>query len=168
MRYNELLLDEPTCRYKPVTFGFENCKSGHSYGPAVRSYWLLHYVVSGKGKFEREGKTLKISKGDIFVIPPFLETYYEADANDPWTYVWIGFLAEDEISDCFLSPVLHCPEAERIFEEMKFCHHKDKGKNAYLVAKLWELISLLSTEGNQNTGYVEAAIQFMKNDYIIV
>ena len=142
MRHTDLIPDLNLYDYNPVVFGFESCVPRHFYGPAVRSYWLLHYVSSGKGTFRREGKSHSLKKGDLFVIPPYVETYYEADQTDPWNYVWIGFTTKNEISSCFLSPVIHCPETEHVFEEMKLCVKKSKGKTEFLVAKLWELIRM--------------------------
>ena len=37
----------------PRICGVEACAPGHSFGPAVREYFLLHYVVRGKGIFRR-------------------------------------------------------------------------------------------------------------------
>lgn len=30
-------------------FGLEHCAPAHSYGPATRNHYLLHYVLSGTG-----------------------------------------------------------------------------------------------------------------------
>lgn len=166
MRHTEILSDLELYDLNPVIFGHESCKPTHSYGPAVRSYWLLHYVVSGKGFFTRDGITYEINKGSLFVIPPYLETYYEADASDPWSYIWIGFTTNTHVPSCFSEPHKHCPEAERIFEEMKLCSKKTKGKVEYLLAKLWELVSYLSDDKKTTVGYVEGAIQCMKNEYM--
>jgi AraC-like DNA-binding protein len=126
----------------------------------------LHYVTEGNGKFFREGKEYSLKKGDLFVIPPFLETYYKADSTSPWSYIWIGFTAGKSASFPFESPVIHCPEAKHVFEEMKLCVQKEKGKTEFLVAKLWELISILTPEDEPKKSYVEIAIQFMKNEYM--
>jgi len=166
MRHNEILPELELSDLKPVTFGYEACKSGHSYGPAVRSYWLLHYVSSGKGKFIREGRTHRLKGGEIFVIPPYLETYYVADETEPWNYIWLGFTTEREIFSCFNHSVISCPEAAHIFEEMKLCCKKSNGKTEFLLAKLWELISLLSEDITTETTYVESAIQCMKSEYM--
>ncbi len=166
MRHNEILTDLNLEDLNPVTFGYESCKALHSYGPAVRSYWLLHYVASGKGRFVRENTTHNLSGGEIFVIPPYLETYYEADENEPWNYIWIGFTTKRDIPPCFLSPTIRCPEAEHVFKEMKLCCKKSKGKSEFLLAKLWELISLLSDDGETQASYVESALQCMKSEYM--
>ena len=32
----------------PLNFGWEACAPGHQFGPAVRHYHLLHYVLEGE------------------------------------------------------------------------------------------------------------------------
>ena len=74
--------------------GLEHCKSGHRYGPLVRSLFVLHVVISGKGKFVHRGRTWELSGGSMFLLPPGEETLYMADEKDPWYYCWIGFRGE--------------------------------------------------------------------------
>ena len=31
--------------------GYEACQPFHSYGPAVRPNYVIHYIISGKGTF---------------------------------------------------------------------------------------------------------------------
>ena len=63
----------------PVSYGYQKCKSSYAYGPALRMYWIIHYVVSGCGIFKINNKTYTVKAGEMFVIPPLVETYYEAD-----------------------------------------------------------------------------------------
>lgn len=72
--------------------GMSECKPNHSYGPALRDHYLIHYVLSGQGTFYVDGKAYKISKNQGFLICPNVITYYEADKDDPWIYTWVGFL----------------------------------------------------------------------------
>ena len=72
----ELVIDQQYRGYNPVQFGSETCVPGHFFGPSVRTHWLLHYVVYGCGKFERDGIVHEVKSGDIFVIPPYKETNY--------------------------------------------------------------------------------------------
>ena len=71
--------------------GYARCEPLHSYGPAVRPNYLLHYVVEGRGIFQMGGATHALSKGEGFLIEPNKQTFYQADAQEPWTYLWIGF-----------------------------------------------------------------------------
>ncbi len=72
--------------------GFEECEPGHSFGPYIRDYWLLHYVERGHGLYRIHGQTYTPGAGEVFFIPPYVSTYYEADRADPWTYKWVGLL----------------------------------------------------------------------------
>lgn len=75
----------------PLIAGQEDCKSGHSFGPAVRQYVLIHYVVSGKGMYYAPEGAYPVTAGQAFVILPGEVTTYTADLADPWHYIWIGF-----------------------------------------------------------------------------
>ena len=75
----------------PRICGVEACAPGHSFGPAGREYFLLHYVVRGKGIFRRGKREYTLQAGEIFVIRPGEVTYYEADMRDPWEYMWVAF-----------------------------------------------------------------------------
>lgn len=79
----------------PIFCGYEICKKGHSYGPAVRDYFLVHCVLSGKGTFEANGKTYNLEENDCFFIRPNEVTFYKADSSDPWTYLWLAFNGEN-------------------------------------------------------------------------
>ena len=71
--------------------GKEHCAAGYSYGPAVRSQYVLHYIISGKGSYTINNTTYTLHKNQGFLIPPDTITYYEADKEEPWNYMWIGF-----------------------------------------------------------------------------
>ena len=70
--------------------GFEKCAPLHSFGPAIRPNYLLHYVLEGKGYYYVDDKKYTISKNEGFLINPNTVTFYQADKDEPWTYLWIG------------------------------------------------------------------------------
>lgn len=72
-------------------YGDEECARGYGFGPYIRSSYFLHYIYSGKGFFEAEGKHYDLSAGQMFLICPGSLTYYCADLNEPWHYRWISF-----------------------------------------------------------------------------
>ncbi len=63
--------------------GSENCAPGHSYGPAIRDHYLIHYILDGKGFFQVNNKTYHLKNGQGFLICPDIITYYEADKENP-------------------------------------------------------------------------------------
>ena len=71
--------------------GNEACDPGHSFGPAVRDYYLMHIVSSGKGVFQNEWGCFEIAQGQGFMIFPHEITTYTADAHSPWVYSWVGY-----------------------------------------------------------------------------
>ena len=75
----------------PVFVGYEKCCSGHSFGPAIRDFIIIHYIKNGKGTFSSNGKDYTVSKGEAFIIFPGEVTRYEADKYNPWEYYWFSF-----------------------------------------------------------------------------
>ncbi len=71
--------------------GYEECEPNHSYGPALRSCNVIHFVLSGKGSLDICGKHYNIQKGTGFFFPPETLVSYRADNNNPWEYLWFAF-----------------------------------------------------------------------------
>lgn len=162
---SEIVIDRHYGGLNPVQYGRENCAPSHSFGPAVRTHWLLHYIVSGFGTFTREDQTHQVGPGQIFVIPPYLETYYEADAEKPWHYIWIGFTTEEQLPDILSLPVISCPEAGTVFDEMRSCHNLDNGRSAFLSGCLWKLFCILLEQTPPKADYIEKALNCMHSEY---
>lgn len=71
--------------------GEEVCSSGYFFGPVARNHFIIHFILSGKGTFRCGKKLYALEAGDAFVICPDHIAYYEADIDDPWHYLWVGF-----------------------------------------------------------------------------
>ncbi len=91
---NRFLLDRGMRDLNPLVCGEQACPPRHRYGPAVRRYYLLHYVLSGCGCLMADGTEYPVHAGEFFLIYPGEVTTYEANEKDPWHYVWIGFDGE--------------------------------------------------------------------------
>ena len=165
VHHNVIITDENYSGFNPVQFGYEDCEPSHAFGPAVRTHYLIHFVVSGKGYYKIGNREYKLGKGEMFVIPPYTETYYEADQKDPWHYIWIGFTTDKELP-FELNDTIKCPEALYIFNQMKNCSTMEKGKSAYLSARLWDLFSLFLDQEKPETDYVETALVLIHSEYM--
>ena len=59
--------------------------SSRAWGPGVREYYMVHFILSGEGYFN--GKHL--SQGNYFVTNPYQKIHYYEDKENPWNYLWI-------------------------------------------------------------------------------
>ncbi|WP_097014555.1 AraC family transcriptional regulator [Anaerocolumna aminovalerica] len=71
--------------------GHEQCKPSHSFGPAIRPHYLIHFVLHGQGTYHVNGSVYHVGEGEGFLIHPGVTTLYCADDQNPWEYCWIGF-----------------------------------------------------------------------------
>ena len=65
--------------------GFAKDHEDVCFGEGVRSFYMIHYVLSGKGYFNGH----LVSQGEGFLIVPHMLEKYYPDENDPWTYLWV-------------------------------------------------------------------------------
>ena len=67
-----------------VGYGREDCSDLHSWGPGVRAFYIIHYVIRGAGFLECGGKRFRITAGESFLLYPYTELFYYPDPEDPW------------------------------------------------------------------------------------
>ena len=162
-----------------LSSGEEKCAPCHSWGAGVRSHYLIHYVISGKGVFYCGTNKYTLKKGQIFAIFPGTIVKYQADESDPWSYTWLSFYGEEAkeiLQKAGLS--IHSPiatlqnpsEALSIFRDMPRERSADMAKNLKFTARLYELLSLLvnnvaHTEKSSNV-YLTTAMRYIKAHYV--
>ena len=146
----------------PRACGRETCSPSHGFGPAVRSFWLLHYIMEGEGTFRTERGEYRLGPSQVFVIRPGELTYYEADGRCPWTYVWIGFESSVAMPEILNRDTFALPQGRELFASLPRARDMASGKEAYLCGKIWELLWLLSA-GPRPAGRKELYIQQAKN-----
>ena len=161
-----MLVDQQYSGFNPIVFGYEYHVPLHQYGPTILDYWLVHYVVSGFGTFEYEGETYRVGPGDFFVIPPHVKTFHQADPQNPWAYIWVGFTTDINLPGQLHKRVVNYPEAASIFEDMKNCLTMENGGSAFLSGCLWKFIGILLDEHKPKYNFVDKAISYMKAEYM--
>lgn len=62
---------------------------GGVIGPLIRDYYVIRYVVSGRGKLIFNHAEFDISAGQSFIICPGMVVTEVADESDPWIQTWI-------------------------------------------------------------------------------
>ncbi|GIM29145.1 AraC family transcriptional regulator [Clostridium polyendosporum] len=166
----------------PCFCGQAQCKPSHSFGPAVRPNYLLHFVLSGKGHYHVGDKPHLIQKNQGFLIYPNVVTYYEAGEKDPWSYIWIGFNGEK--ADTYLgyaglnkeSLIFQCENGEllkKYVEDMLAHNTLSSTDELRLQGLLFLFFSAITKNtlitakerGNNTNIYVTKAIEFIQNNY---
>lgn len=162
--------------------GLSQTEPGHSFGPALKPHFMIHYVLSGKGSFSIGGKRYPLNEKYGFLIVPDELAYYVADENDPWTYVWIGFggrRAEEIVSQLGLSlqqPVFKSEKSKDIYDIVKdmmdhntFSVEDDLRRNGLLSMFLSVIASGLSVTPKSDSGsandYVNKAQAYVRSNY---
>lgn len=160
----------------PILYGEEQCAPGHSYGYASREYYLLHYVMNGRGVFSRGEETYSLRRGSLFLIRPGELTFYKADDKMPWEYVWIGF--DGELCPSLLETTgfaggncwVEAPAASGLFEELRAIPDRQPSTELALCAVLFKLFGLLCTEekhGRPPRDYVARTADYIKANYAL-
>jgi AraC-like DNA-binding protein len=162
--------------------GMEKCNSGHSFGPALRDHFLIHYILKGSGNFYVGGRSYKLSQNQGFLICPDIITYYEADYEDPWIYTWVGFKgikAEQYLKLANLSkeqPIFNYNQSnfvENCFEEMRKSANLKYGADLRLQGILSLFLSELIEKaenhnienGSYKEVYIKKTLQFIEANY---
>lgn len=118
--------------------GHEACAPGHSYGPKIRSYHLIHFVLRGTGELHINEHIFQLAAGDAFLIPAGKVSYYKASMEDPWCYAWISFLGIN--SQMYLYQLMTSAETPYVI------HGLEPGKYQ---ARIQEILSLNGTPTSQ-------------------
>lgn len=183
---SEIKANEELCL---TVCGIERCTPDKFFGPSVREDYHVHFILHGKGTLEIGGKSYKLQRGQIFVIPPDVETYYYSDPEDPWHYTWVSFggtragyflekagiIAENPVRDTYIEPERFLELTEKILN-----HHELTVANELLrTSLLYEIIALLVESQNQQKSkegeeevydyspdvYVNTAIEYIGEHY---
>lgn len=168
--------------FYPLFCGIQTCEPAYSFGPALRDYHLLHFCLEGKGTYFFDNTNYYIEAGQGFLIFPNELTYYEADAADPWTYLWIAFegdVIDNYLELCHLSkehPICSCKEPETlraIVTDMLEHNTASFRDTLYNQGLLFQFFSCLAqSEGlpqkqdeTTDNCYIRKAIEYMKINY---
>lgn len=149
----------------PVLFGCEKCAPGHSFGPSVRTYTLIHYVEKGKGTLYKGGRAYPVSEGEAFVILPHEVTTYTADEEEPWQYRWIGFDGELSKRIGELYPVIKVPN--NIFPSVSTADEDAPDMLSYsLAAQLFTFYGEVFYRDKHSNHYVRKVIDYINSSYM--
>ncbi len=162
--------------------GMSKTEPFHSFGPAIKPHYLIHFILSGRGRFSMGGKEYLLERGCGFLIPPEELAFYQADEQNPWSYVWVGFygsMARELISSMGLSvasPVFQSDKEEEFYQAVTdMMEHNTFGIANELRrnGQLQLFLSLIAEsahieekgEADKADNYVRRATEFILSNY---
>lgn len=164
--------------------GCSQTESLHSFGPALKPHYLIHYILKGRGIFRFHDKEYRLEAGYGFLIQPNELAFYQADERDPWSYLWVGFggsRAEEYLTKMGLSarhPVFSCDRDEELYgivrdmmEHNTFGMADDLRRNGQMSVFLSVLAESVGAgvavkdEEDRGNQYVKKAVSFIQSNY---
>lgn len=168
-------------------YGWQKCETLHSCGPRKKNHFLFHYIINGKGSFKTKDtnniKIYNIEKDTGFIIYPEQVTFYSADENEPWEYVWLEFdgVKVKEIMN-IINLTKDCPiyipkskyASDNIKEQMLYIVKNSSESSLHLIAHLYlffdylikgKNLNLNTIGGNLKDFYIREVIAFIEQNY---
>lgn len=176
------LLDPKFKEFHLCFCGYAQCEPLHSFGPAVRPNYIIHYILDGKGYYRVGEQRYDLSKGQGFLIEPEVSTFYQADEEEPWTYLWIGFggtRAKFFLQDIGLNNKQlifqgdYGDSLKRLVLNMLKHTESTSSNQYYLQGMLYEFFAVLAkdtvieqnSETSKENVYIQEAISYIRNHY---
>lgn len=159
--------------------GQEQCLPSHHFGPAMRGHYLLHFITRGKGRFRVNNQTYELSTGHVFLIKPGESTYYIADHEQPWNYIWFAFdgtESENILKNCGLwegVPYRRYTPDDSLFlylDELIKSMQNTAYNDYSLLGYLYLIFGYLATNKNDSAlsaknDYLNSALLYIHNHY---
>lgn len=152
-------------------FGMQECEKNRYWGFGVRNCYLIHFIINGKGVFENSYGRHNLSKNMGFISVPGEKMFYQADSEDPWHYIWIGFNgnAVSEILDtCSMgskNPVFEYDENFDILSYFAEAENMDTGREYFILSVLYKFFSQNKKEELMSRSKIEVAKNYIIKNY---
>lgn len=177
------IINENNLNYiKIYDCGIEQVDKGNVYGPTIRNHYLIHYVISGKGRVNVYGNVCECTPGTLIWIPPYTPFTYIADEEEPWYYAWIGIaggecnLLHRELDFIITNPTKKFQPGllDSYFKDMaKYFVLDDATSRVKTLSTFYKMLSVLPRKSAMNDSMERAreieilteALEIIRNDY---
>ena len=164
--------DKQLPHLSPVMSGKQQCYPGYTFGPVIRRYYIIEYVLRGRGEYIANGRAYTVEAGSAFVIKPYETHILRADKTDPWEYVWIGFTTDMRLPRTLAEGhVFEASAVKKVFEMLADGAHEERTTADYATAA-YEIFARLydaeSTAEKPQADAIDRAIAIIREEYATV
>ncbi len=153
----------------PLMGGMQQCAPAYTFGPVMREYYIIEYVIRGKGEYTANGLCHTVTAGQAFIIRPYEAHLLRADAEDPWEYVWIGFTTDLQLPKLLADDYVFSDAAvSETFLRFADGAHAERDSTEYAAALYAMFVRLYAREklGVKNTeNPVDRALDIIGREY---
>ncbi len=161
-----------------ATFGYAQSWAGNNVYDRRVDRYTIHFVFDGKGTFNGQ----PVSAGQMFFAPQNQKYTIVNDEACPLVFSWIalsGTQLENQLrilrltKDAAITVCKNCDAIQKIFLDTLYQSHQDVNLEMYLVAKMYEILSLsyvvsrsFAMPANQQSDiYYTNIISFINDNY---
>lgn len=103
--------------------GVSYCDGSYVIDRNQSGFFVIEYVVSGKGTVIEDGIAAEAGAGDVYFLRAGRAHHYYSDKDDPWVKIWMNFGGElvrttAETYSLDRRTVFHAPELRGLFDEI--------------------------------------------------
>ena len=159
-RFNEYFLGDTKFDLRPISFGERQCTPNYKRSVEINVNYMIHYIADGKGVFRMGENEYPLSQGQIFITKPNDVFGFQADAQDPWHFIWIKF------SGSFAKKLNDLPTVLNIdgtpFTNMLAHNPESNTLEEYITAQLYLIFSMLF-ESKKRHDYVTIIKNYVRS-----
>lgn len=159
---------EPNDNLQILQLGYEPIGKKAKWGPGRRNFYIIHYVLEGKGYFNGA----PVEKGQGFLMQPMMSVEYHPDPEKPWNYFWICFAGPTARSLC--DTYIHTdengifsydfsPVITKIIRDLS--QREQNLGQMYALSVFYSIISNHETPKTRRNRHVEAAVSFINMNF---
>ena len=163
--------------------GYKQCTAGYSHSTVVKDFYILNYVINGRGIYSLNGRHFHVKAGESFLVYPNMQINYLSDGEDPWEYCWVGFdgadarILMDTAGFSPEKPVVSHSSPELIHQsimEIYQCRGQEIYQIISMTARLYKLLAYLIEDAARSgpdfsnrigLAHVQQACNFIANNY---
>ncbi|MGG1517857.1 AraC family transcriptional regulator [Paenibacillus oryzisoli] len=165
--------------------GTEQCVPGHAWGPAIKDHYKIFFIHSGKGIYRVGEETFRLGRGHVFLISPYVVSFFQADLEEPWSFSWVAFnggIVKSYLEQAGFtpsSPVITCDREQEIrecFNQLFDANQRYYSKPLQMTSALYAFLALVletarkepspALNGSMKDAYVAQVISFLQNNYM--
>lgn len=150
-------------------------KEDNFWGPGVRDYYTVHFILEGEGYFNGE----LLTNQNFFISSPYQKIHYFPKKSNPWNYLWI-LIRGDNVKE-FLSAYgltsensvgiyTYCKQLSQIrdlifVDDIGFCSNETAENWAKIIFSLNLQLPTTSNVTSVKEKHLAKATEFIKTKY---